>query len=310
MLKVAEKPADANAPRDASGRFAATPEPVSYITESAYRRLAVWLDDLVQKSQGKPSAQIVSLTPELAAVLMDRNPQNRKISANIVESYAHEIEGNRWAMNGEPIIVSDTGELNDGQHRCEAVLMAKRPIDVLLIVGIKRDTRTTLDQGKTRSAGDYLSMEGNINTNVLAAAANLVWQYRNRGQIGLGGTQRATKGEVLDFVRTNRAIAKSVALVSEKGADAAGGKTLLAAAHFILGGIDHDDATHFVLSLIRGAGLKAGDPILYARNRLIRREDRMPQRMELVFRAWNAWRKRESLSRITLQGGILPVLEG
>src|SRR6185369_3431611 len=147
----------------------------------------------------------------------------------------HEIKGGRWTLNGEPIIVSDTGELNDGQHRCRAVIDANTPIDVVLIVGIKRDTRITLDQGKVRTAGDFLSMEGNINANVLGAACNFAWQCRMRGFIDIGGRRAATKGEIVQFVRDNPGIIKSVAYVHEKGADAAGGKSVLAAAHFIIG---------------------------------------------------------------------------
>lgn len=280
--------------------------------ESSRKKLGIWLDTLVEKSKAKPVSQIVSLTPEMAEMLLDRNPANRKIGERIVENYTHEIMGGRWALNGEPIIVSDTGELNDGQHRCHAVIIAQMPIDVVLIVGISRDTRTTLDQGKVRTAGDFLSMDGNINANVLGAASNFVWQYRMRGTVNPGGSGAATKGEVLELVRENPGIIKSVALVHEKGADAAGGKSVLAAAHFILGGAGRkEDADHFILSLIRGAGLRAGDPILYARNRLIneRRQLRAGDRIELIFKAWNHWRKRETVKRIWLGGGPLPVLE-
>ena len=287
-------------------------EIAGYHTQSAHKKLAIWLETLVEKSKDKPIAQLVKMTPEMATMLLERNPDNRRLSERTVERYAHEIDGGRWAFNGEPIIVSDTGELNDGQHRCAAVVEAGKPIDVLLLVGIARETRTTLDQGKMRTAGDFLSMEGNVNVNVLSAASNIVWQYRNRGQISQGGKNGgATKGEILDFVRANPGIVRSVAYVHEKGADAAGGKSVLAASHFILTEQSREDADYFIISMIRGAGLKVGDPILYVRNRLINehRQLRQPERMELIFKGWNAWRKREKPSRIVITGGLLPVLE-
>lgn len=281
-------------------------------TQSAHKKLAIWLDSLVEKAKDKPVVQMVSLTPELAEVLLGRNPANRKISESIVENYAHEIEGGRWAFNGEPIIVSDTGELNDGQHRCRAVIAANTAIDTILIVGIKRDTRTTLDQGRTRTAGDYLSMEGNVYATVLGAAANIAWQVRERGVVKRGGSAMATKSEVLQFVREHPGLVRSVAYVHEKGADAAGGKTVLAASHFLLCATGRpEDADHFIISLICGAGLRVGDPILYVRNRLIneRRILRNGDRVELIFKAWNAWRKRETVTRMILTGSVLPVLE-
>lgn len=285
----------------------------SYQNSSERKKLGVWLDDLVSKSQAKPSARVISLTPDLAEVLLDRNPANRKISETLVESYSREIASGRWAFNGEPIIVSDTGELNDGQHRCKAVVEAGYPIDVILIVGVARDTRTTLDQGRVRTAGDFLSMDGNIYTNVLAAAASIAWGVRRRGMVPTGSWQRATKSEVLDFVRENPGLAKSVVLVHMKGADAAGGKSVLAATHFLLKSTRHkDDADHFILSVITGSGLAAGSPILYVRNRMIneRRMLRNADRVELLFKAWNAWKRGEKLTRMQIVGGELPILEG
>lgn len=302
MLSVTE-------PRTA-GNSAPSKSPELHVVSTA-KKMGIWLDSLVEKSQTKPSSQIVSLTPVMAEALLDRNPANRRISEVLVENYAHEIRGGHWAFNGEPIIVSDTGELNDGQHRCRAVIEAGKAIDVILIVGIKRNTRTTLDQGRVRTIGDFLSMEGNTYTNVLGAAANIVWQYRMRGTVGSSGRARGTKGELLAFVSDNPGIVRSVALVHEKGADAAGGKTILAAAHFILSSISKEDADHFILSLIRGAGLRVGDPILYARNRLINERHllRAPERLELLFKAWLAWRNRETVKRIWLNG-TLPAMEG
>lgn len=280
--------------------------------ESARKKLGIWLDNLVAKSQTKPTSQIVSLTPEMAEMLLDRNPANRKVSAALIETYAHEMSRGRWVFNGEPIIVADTGELNDGQHRCHAVIASGVAIQTVLIVGIRRETRTTLDQGKTRSAGDYLSMEGNVNTNVLAASANYFWQYRTHGWLPQSGGKKATKSEVLDVVNEHPGIVRSVAMVQVSAAAAVGGPSVLAFAHFAMRNTQHpEDADYFIHSLMSGAGLKAGSPILYARNRLVNERGRIRanEKAEIVFRGWNAWRRGESVSRMVINGGLLPILE-
>lgn len=299
MLNVAERAVRAN------------PVPSEYVMSSPVKKLGIWLDDLVEKSKTKPSSVVVSLTPDMAEMLLGRNPNNRRVTDTTVENYAHEIAGGRWAFNGEPVIVSDTGELNDGQHRCLAVQRAGRAIDVVLIVGVKRDTCTTLDQGRTRTIGDYLAMEGNSYANVLGASAGYVWLFRNRGHIKSGGATRATKGEVLETVLDNPGLQRSVRLVQEKTADAAGGKSVLAFCHFILSERSREDADHFILTMMSGAGLKVGDPILYVRNRLIQERGRIRnhEKAELIFRGWNSWRKRERVSRLAVTGDILPVLE-
>lgn len=287
------------------------PETAGFHTQSANRKLGIWLDSLVEKAKEKPVVQMVKLTPELALLLLDRNPSNRKLTESLVENYTHEIAGGRWAFNGEPIIVSNTGELNDGQHRCHGVIGAQKAIDVLMVVGVERGTRTTLDQGKARTVGDYLTMEGRSYANVLGAVAGYVWQFRNRGMLASGSRTRATKGEVMETVSQNKGLERSVATVHVKGADAAGGKSVLAFAHFILGSINRDDADYFVHALITGAGLKAGDPVLYVRNRLINERGRLRanEKAELIFKGWNAWRRGDRISRLLLTGGTLPVLE-
>lgn len=282
-------------------------------TESAMRKLGIWLDSLVEKAKEKPVVQMVKLTPELAELLLARNPHNRKINLRTVENFAHEMAGGRWAFNGEPLIVSDTGELNDGQHRCHAVIESGVSIDILLVVGVPRETCTTLDQGRARTVGDYLAMEGMTNANVLGAVAAHVWAYRNRGFLATGSQTRGTKGEVKKTVHDNPGISHSVHFCQTAGVAAVGGLTLVSFCHFVLAGVDKEDADYFIASMISGAGLKYGAPILYARNRLINegRKMRANEKAELVFRCWNAWKRgSRNTTRVPLSGGELPVLEG
>lgn len=282
-------------------------------TDSARRKLGIWLDSLVEKAKDKPVVQMVKLTPELADLLLGRNPANRKLSARTVETFAHEMKGGRWAFNGEPIIVSDTGLLNDGQHRCQAVIDSGVSVDVLMVVGVPRETRTTLDQGRVRTVGDYLAMEGTTNAVVVGAVASHVWSYRNRGSLATGSNTRGTKGEIMRTVHENPGIGHSVNFCQVQGVSAVGGITFVSFCHFILTTVSRDDADYFIASMINGAGLRYGSPILYARNRLINegRKMRANEKAELVFRCWNAWRRgNRSTTRVPLSGGVLPVLEG
>lgn len=288
--------------------------PAEFTNVSDNKKLGIQLDRLVQEAaeKGKPVARMMSLTPALASVLLERNPANRKINETAVERYAYEIMGGRWVFNGEPMIISDTGELNDGQHRCAAVVKAGKPIDVILIIGVPRETRTTLDQGRARTAGDYLSMEGHIYTNNLAAAANYAWQYRNRGQISNGGSAKATKSEVLNFVAENPGLRRSLEMFNTKQARGVGGVSFLAFCHFIIGGVGRpEDVDSFFIALTEGANLGKGHPALYVRNRMLGLTNGRDQngKAELIFKAWNAWRRGEKIDRIWLGGGVLPVLE-
>lgn len=309
MLNVVEEaPRIGNMARSEKGQF---------VSLSEHKRIGIWIDGLVEKAKetGKPVAQVVKLTPVMAEVLLGRNDKNRKVKTGKVDDYAHEMKHGQWAFNGEPIIISDTGELNDGQHRCMGVVQAQATIDAILIFGIARETRVTLDQGVMRTVGDYLSMEGHSYANVLGAAANYIWCYRVRGMLGNGSSNRrairATKSEVMQTVEANPGIERSVTLVHAKGADAVGGKSILAFAHFMFSTVSREDADHFILTLISGAGLKAGDPILYVRNRMINERGKLRpnDKAELIIKAWRAWRNRERVTRLLLSGGTLPPVQ-
>lgn len=288
----------------------------TFNVDSDNRKAGLALNKLVAeaKAKGKATVQVTTLTPALAALLLDRNTENRRINQRLVDTFAIDIGGGRWSLNGEPIVISDTGELNDGQHRCQAVVDTGRSIETVMVIGVSRDSRSTLDQGRARSIGDYLGMDGHTDPVVLGATAGYLWSYRNRGRIYSGGVGKigiATKGEVREIVRANPGLARSVAIAGSKAA-AVGGRPLVAFCHFLFSGIDRAAGDEFFVALMDGAGLKAGHPILYARNRLINERGRLgrQEKAELLFKTWNAWRRGENVSRLLLVGSdVLPVLE-
>jgi len=291
----------------------AVPDIAPFNLVSENKKLGIWLDRLIadSNSKGKPTAHVVKLTPELAKILLDRNADNRKVNESAVERYAYEIDGGRWAFNGEPIIVAADGSLNDGQHRSLAVVRADKPIDVVMIVGVERETRTTLDQGRMRSAGDYLAMEGHTNTINLATAAQYAWQYLTYGRINPKGS-RATKSEIISFVASHPSLQRSVSLFEMKKTRYLGGHAVFAFCHFAIGQIGRrEDVDQFFFAMIEGSNLPKGDPALYARNRLLLMTGSREQnaKAELIFRCWNAFRKGEVVSRFHLSDAVLPVLE-
>jgi hypothetical protein len=285
----------------------------NYVTVSENKAAANAIDKMVREAatKGRPIAQMVKLTPAMAAMLLDRNPDNRKISSRVVDDFAHDIAYGRWTFNGEPIIVSDKGLLNDGQHRCNAVLQAGRSIDVMIIAGVSRDSRATLDQGRNRTAADYLAMNGQTHGSALAAAANYAWQYNNRGQLASGSNARATKSEIVAFANDNPALLHSVKFMDTGTARRLGGVAFLAFCHFALsqvGRSEHVDA--FFIGFLEGANLGIGNPVLYARNRIGQIGSRDQNgKAELIFKAWNAYRRGKKVDRFNIEGGVLPVLE-
>jgi hypothetical protein len=64
------------------------------------------------------------ITPDMAADLLAVNVSNRNVRQRRVDQYARDMQVGRWQPTGEPITISDTGKLLNGQHRLMAVVQA------------------------------------------------------------------------------------------------------------------------------------------------------------------------------------------
>jgi len=303
MLNVMEKPEKASL---------LTKVGDEYLIQSTDKRAGLWVDGHVAKSQDKITTLVADLTPALASVLLGRNGDNRKIRESVVVGYARDMANGSWDMNGEPIIIAKNGMLNDGQHRCAAVIRAGTAIPAIFIFGVDRETRTTLDQGAVRRLSDYLAMEGHTNTNRLASAAGYIWMYQNFGTIHASGRSKPTKSELIDFIIAHPNLSKSIQFVDDKKAHKLVQGSVLAFAHWVFARRSTQAAAdNFVLSLIEGANLDVDSPILYVRNRLIAEHGnlRPNNSAELLFKGWNAYRRGDTLKRLVIMGGQLPKLE-
>lgn len=120
------------------------------------------------------NAVIETIDVERAQQFLDNNGSNRPRSGTLVKRYALEMLRQKWKLNGEAWIVSKTGQTLSAQHRAAAVILAeqlrkkdpehwkqygtKGPIKIQAVVvyGVDDKVADTIDQGKTRSAGDVI----------------------------------------------------------------------------------------------------------------------------------------------------------
>lgn len=289
-----------------------TPRTIKSVN-SPDRNAALWLEDQIARAANGVVTHVVDLSPAMARVLMARNPNNRRISPVMVESYARDMTNGAWRFNGEPIIVSNDGLLNDGQHRCEAVIQSGVTIPAIVVIGPDRSSRLTVDQGRMRQTGDYLSMNGHVDGIALAAAAKYIWQHKSHGRLSGGPIFSPTKSQVLELVDETPTIAESLKAIPSKGSDSVGGRSILAFLHWTFTRVSGSktNADIFIDSLVKGSNLGVRSPILYARNRLMAERGRMKanEKAELIIRAWNAYRRGDKVASLPIKGGALPVVE-
>lgn len=275
-------------------------------------RMRQWIADRIVACQSEPVLESVTLTPVLAKLLLERNDENRPISEVNLDRIKRDIESNLWEFNGEPVIVSKDGFLNDGQHRCRAVLETGQHIRMVIVFGPQRKSRLTLDQGTPRTTGHFLSMLGHTDANALASVGSNVYQYRRSGQLSNNGRDKPTKAEARETVETVKGIAESLNFVSRSGAGRVSSRTVLAFCHWAIKQKAGDEAANaYMDKLLTGHGLNKGCPILYARNRLIEIKSKMflNEKAELIFRSYNLWCEQETdCKRIPVLGEKLPKL--
>lgn len=263
-----------------------------------------WLDGMIAQAAALPAGETlpvaVELTPALAEVLTEpeRNPNNRRVSDHIVARYARDIALGHWKANGQSIVISREGLLNDGQHRCWSVIEARASIRVVLVFGAERASRDTLDQGKVRTVADVLVMEGAAeggDARYLGAIATFLLTYRKYGHITTPVMAlRPTRAEITECVAGTPELSRHLRAIPSSNIVALGGRPFLAFCHYIIAERAGFAATReFFEPLLTGAGLAADSPILRMRERFRADSGRLKptEKLELMLRTWNAWRR-------------------
>lgn len=95
-----------------------------------------------------------SINSTEAEALLVWNTCNRNLRNKKIEGYAKAMTEGRWRFNGEPMKVSETGRLLDGQHRLYAIIKSKTTQVVLVVFGLPDDVFSTIDGGIKRSPTD------------------------------------------------------------------------------------------------------------------------------------------------------------
>lgn len=274
---------------------------VSTITPSiqAPHGSPAWFEECVIRSKTQPMAEFVTVTPTLAAYILKNNDNNRGIKPVKSFQYASDMAGGRWMFNHEPIIISDTGELNDGQHRLSAVIDANVSIPMLLTFGASRESRKTVDQGAARTAADYLSMDGVKNASTAAGLARLVMAYEKSSGVGVGFAKEFSNAQITERVHKDAKIGTSADFAQHCAVYARGLliPSIIGALHYLFSRVDQSAAEQFLTQVCIGENIKRGDPAFAVRSALqsFERTGKTP-RMEIVMRGWVAFRKGRGLT--------------
>jgi hypothetical protein len=269
-----------------------------------------WLDECIRRGESETFSEVTTVTPGLAGELLRRNPDNRPIRFAKLDQMISDIMKDRWTFNGEPIIISREGLVNDGQHRLSAVIEAKKPITTLVVFGVDRNTRITVDQGAARGARDYIGMEGVENATIIAGAGRLIAAYLKTNGQHFGDASRVSNADVMTLVHGDEQLVKSAALAHSlyKYSRQLVAPSIVAFCHYLLADIHQKDADAFIQAVCMGENIKRGDPAYAVRERFLA-EGRISRndKIEIILRGWNSYRQSKPL-KLAKALGTLPAL--
>ncbi|MBP5433615.1 hypothetical protein [Ruminococcus sp.] len=135
---------------------------------------------IVPTSEGDMKITVMNITPTRAAEFLSFNTHNRNIREKRVKVYADEMKAKQWRANGVPIIVGNDGELKDGQHRLQAIIVSGVTMKNAVVIYLPENNANCYDIGAGRSAKDVARFMGldDIpvfrNNNLFAAVNNAI----------------------------------------------------------------------------------------------------------------------------------------
>lgn len=97
------------------------------------------------------------ITPEIAKSILSRNTKNRRVNQQRVNQYANDMVNGRWYENGESIVITENGELRDGQHRLEACVKSGKSFMFAVSI-VPDENAVAYDSGQGRSASQIIKL--------------------------------------------------------------------------------------------------------------------------------------------------------
>lgn len=269
-----------------------------------------WFNECVERGKREVFTEMVTVTPGLAAELLKRNPDNRNIRPVKAGQFAADMRAGRWAFNGEPIIISRDGLINDGQHRLTAIIEANTSVPMLFVFGVEREARLTVDQGAARTAGDYLGMQGVENANCCSVIAKLVIAIEREGGKRLYRESDVTNAEIRHRVNTDPMVSKAAhyAATVYRYTKAFAPTGVVGTAFYLLSEVNPAQAREFMDRVCIGEGIRRNDPAYAVRDALLGLgRGQRGKKLEAIFRGWVKYRCNQPL-QIAKTFGSFPAL--
>jgi len=216
------------------------------------------------------TCEMVVIDDKMAKELLKLNTENRKFSKSTCRQLEIALGLGHWVCNGDTIKISKTNVLLDGQHRLQAVVNTGIPVVGIVVRGLDPGVMETLDNGKTRTVGDILSLLGYKNHNQLAATLKAINPFLiGEGRLVAKGKQdKFTASIALEVLDDNPSVIEDVSFAMNNHKLTALTASALASVRYLITRAGGERGHKFINQFVTGAGLTADSPVLTVRNYL------------------------------------------
>jgi hypothetical protein len=253
------------------------------------------------------------ITPEMAQAWLDRGGVNRKPSERAIMKLVYAINLGEWDLTGETIKLDREGRVRDGQHRLQAIIRSGKAVQCIVVRGIPESAFDKIDTGKSRSMADVLSIHGHAQNTALATAARGLMLIENYGRLSAGGSRvgsapAPSNAQGLAYIEAHPEVEEAIHLADSIRVTGGfvGGTGLWAIPITLFLRVDREQAQVFVKSLVEGANLERGSPILRLRNTYQGRtrewagtNENRERLAAVAIKAWNFWRRNELVQQLS-----------
>lgn len=249
------------------------------------------------------------VTPSVAEQLLGKNTKNRNLKASHVAYLAGQMTRGEWMYTGDPIRIDVTGRLIDGQHRLHAVIKADAQITFDVVRGLPPETQDVIDTGAKRSAADLLTLADHPNATTLAAAARVLFAYRDgrlvHAMSSVPPSRAPSHVQLRELVDSTPLLADGVRAAMRMAKTCRLPAGPAGAAWTVLAEMDAGRATEFYDAVYRLDGSAAVATlvrrVMADRAQKTRYEPATP--LFYIFRSWNAWVADEPITKLLLGSG-------
>ena len=150
--------------------------------------------------------------PVLAKLYLEKNIEfNRPLNKVYVRRLAGMMRNGLYMTTHQGIAFNDRGELIDGQHRLNAIILADTTIKMAVTRNVEDDALTCIDQGAKRTEKDVASMTGEDECvrAMLPVANKLLYMH------GIDSKDQVPQNRV-NFIKNNKKIFETAARIVGK----------------------------------------------------------------------------------------------